>query len=172
MLLLVLAAVLIALTTAALYALGSRSPVPSASDGSVLTASGSTSFANGGEMVGDPRYGVGGAITAAARRGPFKVALGTVSGLYPGKKQRLRVTFSNPLAYPIRIGTATPTATSPSGCPIDTSLRLRTRTFTHLVIRPNKSERKSLRFGMLKSATDACQNATFTITVSVTAVRA
>jgi hypothetical protein len=111
-------------------------------------------------------------LLAKPRHGSFRVAVGSVGGLYPGKLQRLPVRLTNPLPYPIRIQTATTTATGPRGCPPDTSLLLRTRTFHRLTIRTNRSQSKTLRFGMLKSATDACQNGTFTVTVSVMAVRA
>ena len=128
-------------------------------------------LATGSEPPGGGRDDVGGA-PAKPRHRSFNVAVGSVEGLYPGKRQRLPVRFSNPLPYPIRIQTATTTATGPHGCPPDASLLLRTRTFHRLVIGTNRSRSKTLRFGMLKAATDACQRGTFTVTVSVTAVRA
>jgi hypothetical protein len=164
-------ALLIALTTAGIRAVGSRSAIEPSADDSALTASGSTSFATGGEPLRNSRYKVGG-VLAKPRHGSFRVAVGSVVGLYPGNRQRLPLRLSNPLPYPIRIQTATTTATGPHGCPPDTSLLLRTRTFHRLVIGTNRSQSKTLRFGMLKTATDACQNGMFTVTVSVTAVRA
>lgn len=131
----------------------------------------STSFASGVDPLHDSRYAVGG-VLAKPRHDSFKVAVGSIAGLYPGKRQRLPVRFTNPLPYPIRIQTATTTATGPRGCPPDASLLLRTRRFHHLVIGTNRSQSKTLRFRMLKTATDACQNAIFTVTVSATAVRA
>jgi hypothetical protein len=169
--LIALVALLIALATAGMHAVGSRSAAGPSGDDSVLTGSGSTSFATGGQPPGGGRYDVGG-VLAKPRHGSFKVVVGSIEGLYPGQRQRLPVRLSNPLPYPIRIQTATTTATGPRGCPPDTSLLLRTRTFHRLVIGTNRSQSKTVRFGMLKAATDACQNGTFTVTVSVTAVRA
>jgi hypothetical protein len=170
-LLLALAALLIALGSAGIYAATTRSATRPSSSDSVLTGSGATSFATGGELVGVGPHGPAGEMLAS-RHDSFKVVVGSVDGLYPGKRQRLPVRFSNPLPYPIRINTATTTATAPRGCAPDTSLLLRTRTFHHLVVGTNRSQPKTLRFGMLKTATDACQSGTFTVTVSVTAVHA
>jgi hypothetical protein len=185
-LLLALAAVLITGTLAGLRAVGSDAPASSAHDDSVLTGSGTSTFGTGDVVVVDDRDGDGDMRVERAgvdgeasspsgaagqqRHDSFTVIVGRVSGLYPGKRQRLPVIFSNPLPYPIRIGTVTTTATGPRGCPIDSSLLLRPRTFSHLLIRTNRSQHKTLRFGMLKSATDACQNGAFTVTVSATAI--
>ena len=171
-LLLALAALLIALASAGIYAATMRSATRPLSDDSVLTGSGTTAFAAGGALVGVGPHGPAGEMLGARHHESFNVVVGSVDGLYPGKRQRLPVRFSNPLPYPIRINTATTTATAPRGCAPDTSLLLRTRTFHHFVIGTNRSQPKTLRFGMLKTATDACQSGTFTVTVSVTAVRA
>jgi hypothetical protein len=185
-LLLALAALLITLTTAGVRVVGSHShPAP---EGAVLTGIGSSSFATGGHVVVDDGVtdggvrgdgdgidgsaGVDGSDPGQQRRTAFTVSVGAVRGLYPGKRQRLPVTFSNPLPYPIRIQSATTMATGPRGCPIDTSLLLRPRAFSHLLIRTNRSQHRTLRFGMLRSATNACQNGTFTVTVTATAMRA
>jgi hypothetical protein len=170
-LLLVLAALLLALASAGIHAATTRSAIRPTSDDSVLTGSGSTAFATGGDLLGAEAHSSAG-VLLAAHHDSFKVTVGNVAGLYPGKRQRLPVRFSNPLPYPIRIDTATTTAAAPRGCPPDTSLLLRTRTFHHLIIGTNRAQAKTLRFGMLKTATDACQDGTFTVTVSVAAVRA
>lgn len=103
----------------------------------------------------------------------FRITVGNASGLYPGRRNRLQIVFHNPQSVPISVRTATTTATGPAGCPLDTSLVLRTRTFIHRVIVPaHGSKAKSLRFGMRTTATDGCQNGVFTITVTATAVRA
>lgn len=112
------------------------------------------------------------AVHGGGPKARFTVIVGDVSGLYPGSHNRLSVTFHNTQRVPIRVRTATTSATGPAGCPITTSLRLRTRTFRHLVIPRGSSKLKHLRFGMLKTATDRCEKAVFTVTVRATAVRA
>lgn len=103
----------------------------------------------------------------------FGITVQPVTGLYPGKRSRLQIVFHNPQPVAISVRTATVTATGPRACPLDTSLILRTRTFVHKVIVPaHGAKAKSLRFGMRKTATDGCQNAVFTLTVTATAVRA
>jgi hypothetical protein len=172
------AAVLVALAAAALYAALPRSSSPASliepsSADSAITATGSATVAIGGELLGSGSGTAAGDIMKPrARHGRFGVKVGTVSGLYPGKIQRLPVWFSNPLPYPIRIRTATTSATGPGACPADANLLLRTRTFPHLIVGTNTTKRKFLRFGMLKAATDACQSGAFTVTVTAKAVRA
>src|SRR5207342_2842577 len=93
----------------------------------------------------------------------FEIVVGNVSGLYPGRLNRIPIVFHNPQPIPISVLTATTTATGPPGCPLETSLILRTRTFRHSVLVPARgSKAKSLRFGMRKTATDGCQNGVFT----------
>jgi hypothetical protein len=175
---LTVAAVFVAVAAAALYAALPRSSSPASiepsSADSAITATGSTTVGIGGELLGSGSVAAAGDITKPRprRHGGFNVKVGAVSGLYPGKIQRLPVLFSNPLPYPIRIRTATTSATGPAACPPDTSLLLRTRTFPHLIVGTNTSKRKFLRFGMLKSATDACQSGAFTVTVTAKALRA
>jgi hypothetical protein len=168
------AAVLVALAAAALYAVVTRSAAEPSTEDSALIAAGSTTVATAGELLGSGSGSAAGDLAKPVRhrRGAFDVKVGTVSGLYPGKIQRLPVVFSNPLAYPIRIRTATTSATGPAGCPADENLLLRTRAFPHLVVETNTTKRKSLRFGMLKTAPDACQSGAFTVTVTAKARRA
>jgi hypothetical protein len=171
-------AVLVAIAAAALYAAMPRSSSPASliepsSADAAITATGSATVATDGELLGSDSATAAGDITKpTARHGGFNVKVGTVSGLYPGKIQRLPVVFSNPLPYPIRIRTATTSATGPAACPADANLLLRTRTFRHLIVKTNTTTRKSLRFGMLNTAPDACQSGTFTVTVTAKARRA
>ena len=103
--------------------------------------------------------------------GHFRISVDDVSGLYPGKRSRLQVHFHNPLPFPLSVRTATTRATGPAGCPIGTSLILRTRTFVHRSVIPaNGTLHKTLPFGMRPTAPDGCQNAHFTIYVTATAV--
>jgi hypothetical protein len=138
---------LIAVAAGALYAAAPEAGIAAANSSSAIADSGSR-----------PRS--------------FTVRVGSVSGLYPGKVQRLPVVFTNLRPFPIRIRTATTSAAGTARCPAGKSLLLRTQTFRHLVVRAHRSTRTTLRFGMLKTAPDACQHKSFAITVTARAVRA
>jgi len=100
----------------------------------------------------------------------FGVEVGDLSGLYPGVEAQLPVTFVNPMQTKLSVTTATVTATGPAGCGA-ANLRLGTVTFDDPVDVPARSAVTGhLPFGMLASAGDACQGATFTVTVDATAL--
>lgn len=100
----------------------------------------------------------------------FGVEVGDVTGLYPGVEVELPVIFVNPMRAAISVEQATVTASGVAGCGVS-NLMVGTIEFDQPVDVPAGSAVAGhLPFGMLADAGDACQGATFTVTVDATAV--
>jgi hypothetical protein len=96
---------------------------------------------------------------------------GNVTALYPGAHAALVLTIGNPNNFPIDVQTlaAAVQAPSPSGCPATT---LSIGGFSgHLVVAGNGTAAKSLPVTMSAGAPNACQNVTFPLKFSGTAVK-
>jgi hypothetical protein len=102
----------------------------------------------------------------------FGVVVGDVSGLYPGRRIDLPVTFVNGHGAAILVRTAKVTATGTAQCGSE-HLLLSDITFSTPIRVPARSSSSTqLPFGLLATAPDGCQDATFTVTVTAKATSA
>ena len=89
---------------------------------------------------------------------------GDAAGLFPGGTVQLPLTINNPNQQDIRVTSITVTVTDSSSASCGTSF-LRTSNYTGpgFVVGANGSNTISLPIAMSRSAPDACQSVTFTL---------
>jgi hypothetical protein len=114
------------------------------------------------------RAGRGGSTNATSRKPGVRV--GSVGGLYPGRRVALRVRYLNPYSFPIAIHKVRVRARGTALC---TARHLmRPKTPRRPVRVPSRSSVASkIKVGMRRSAPDACQGVRFAVRVRVTAVK-
>jgi hypothetical protein len=106
----------------------------------------------------------------AGAPGDVGVRVGSVSGLFPGHRVELGVTYVNPYSFPIAVDTVRVTATGTDRCPAR-HLMPTPQPNPRLHIRPGSSVGTTVEVGMRRSAPDACQGVRFAVSVDVTAVQ-
>lgn len=96
----------------------------------------------------------------------FSLIVGDVDGLYPGRDDHLWVTFVNGQDFDLLVHDAVVTATGTPQCG-SANLDLSSLTFSVPILVPARSSLdRPVPFGLRASAPDACQGATFTVTVT------
>ena len=110
--------------------------------------------------------GGGGSTNAAPRA--LGVRVGSVGGLYPGHRVKLRVRYRNPYSFPIRIYKVKVRARGTAQCPARHLMRPKT---PRLRLPSHSSVASKIRVGMRRSAPDACQGVRFAVRVRVMAVK-
>jgi hypothetical protein len=102
----------------------------------------------------------------------FFIVVGSVDGLYPGQQADLPVTFVNGQAFDLLVDSATITAAGTAGCSAG-NLQLSSVTFpSPILVAARDASDQTIPFGLRASAPDACQGATFTVTVTSKATAA
>lgn len=118
-----------------------------------------------------PRHVVEGPVTEGstnATPGELGVSVGSVGGLYPGHRVKLRVTYRNPYSFPIVIDSVKVRARGAAGCRARQLMRPKA---PHPRLPSHSLVASKIKVGMRKSAPDACQGVRFALRVQVTAVR-
>ena len=108
----------------------------------------------------------GGSTNAAP--GTLGVSVGSVGGLYPGHRVKLRVKYRNPHSFPIVIDSVKVRARGTVGCPARHLMRPRA---PHPRLPSHSLVASKIKVGMRRSAPDACQGVRFSVRVRVTAVK-
>jgi hypothetical protein len=115
-----------------------------------------------------------GRLVMLASTGGFRLQTVAASHLYPGATKTMRVTIRNPYRFGIRVPAVHATiaaATSKAGCRgLRTNLRMRVPRRT-LRIRGHRAGVLSIAVLMPKTVANACQAATFKITLRARAAR-
>jgi hypothetical protein len=106
--------------------------------------------------------------SAVATPGKLGVSVGSVGGLYPGHRVKLRVKYRNPYSFPIAIDSVKVRARGTLGCPARQLMRPKT---PHPRLPAHSIVASKIKVGMRKSAPDACQGVRFALHVQVTAVK-
>lgn len=122
---------------------------------------------------GTPATGNGSARPAGkpsgnAPAGHLGVNVGSVEGLYPGRRVELEVRYVNPYSFPISIETVRVNATGTARC---TAAQLMPTPTPRLRIPSRSSIASTIEVGMRRTAPDACQGVRFAVRVRVTAVQ-
>lgn len=103
----------------------------------------------------------------------FEVTVGDLGGMYPGSSGPLRVSFKNPESFDIKVTTLAVSAVpGTQACPT-TYLQMPSNvTLAPAVVLTRKggTGTTTIPVGLKPSAIDACQNVSFNVTVTATAV--
>ncbi len=110
----------------------------------------------------------GGGGSTHTTPGKLGVRVGSVGGLYPGRRVKLGVRYVNPYSFPIVINSVTVRAHGTAQCTRRQLMRPKT---PRLRLPSRSSVASTIRLGMRRSAPDACQGVRFAVHVRVTAVK-
>ena len=110
----------------------------------------------------------GGGGSANATHGRLGVRVGSVGGLYPGRRVKLGVRYVNPYSFPILINSVTVRVHGTARCTARQLMRPKT---PRLRLPSRSSVASTIKVGMRRSAPDACQGVRFAVRVRVTAVK-
>ncbi|MPZ96682.1 MAG: hypothetical protein GEU96_17660 [Propionibacteriales bacterium] len=101
----------------------------------------------------------------------FDVYVNSLDGLFPGADTPVRVRFSNPFSFDIRVTRVEVTSVGSTGCP-PTYLKLGTYDLARPVVLEKRGAASTeVPFGMQPSAPDSCQGLTFPLVVTAQAVK-
>ena len=141
----------------------------SGSVGPTFVAVGSTSNSGNPSCNGKSNS----SCTGNAPTKQFEVTVGNLGGMYPGSSEALPLSFMNPESFDIKVTTLQIDAVADStGCPTTylqypTSVALAPAV---VLSRKGGTGSTTVPVGLKPSATDACQDVSFTVTVTATAV--